>query len=97
MAQPKNSTPMVSDGAPVEVVGADDEDPACRQTTVPVSAQAARNGSQWPVCSDGSPSRSGSSGKVTAVNPRPALARISAAPSTGSSSHGSCRGIMRPG
>src|SRR3954469_21591782 len=83
MAQPKNSTPMVSDGAPVDVAGADDDDPTCRETTVSVSGHAGGNGSQWPVCSDGRPSRSGSSGNVTAWKPRAALARISAAPSSG--------------
>ena len=46
IAQPKNSTPMVSDGAPLDVAGADDDEPTCRQTTVSVSAHAARNGSQ---------------------------------------------------
>jgi hypothetical protein len=97
MAQPKNSTPIVSEGAPVDVAGADDDDPACRQSTVPVSSHAAMNGSQWPVCNDGSPSRSGSSGKDTAVNPFAALARISAAPSSGLSSQGSWSGMIRPG
>ena len=41
IAQPKNSTPMVSAGASDDVVGALDDDPTCRHTTVPVSAQAA--------------------------------------------------------
>ena len=46
IAQPKNSTPTVSDGAPDDVAGADDDDPTCRQITVSVSSQAATNGSQ---------------------------------------------------
>ena len=46
IAHPKNSTPMVSDGASDEVVGAVDDEPAWRHTTVAVSAQAAMNGSQ---------------------------------------------------
>ena len=46
MAQPKNSTPMVSAGASEEVIGALEDEPTCRHTTVPVSAQAAMNGSQ---------------------------------------------------
>ena len=52
------ATPMVSAGASDDVVGAVDDDPTCRHTTVPVSSHAARNGSQYPVCSDGRPSRS---------------------------------------
>src|ERR1700722_3011212 len=51
MAHPKNSTPIVSEGAPVDVAGADDDDPAWRHSTVPVSSQAAMNGSQCPVWS----------------------------------------------
>src|SRR6476660_10430854 len=69
IAQPKNSTPMVSDGAPLDVAGADDDEPTCRHTTVSVSAQAARNGSQWPVCSDGRPGRPGARGTFTPCKP----------------------------
>ena len=46
IAQPKNSTPIVSAGASDEVIGALDDEPTCRHTTVPVSAQASMNGSQ---------------------------------------------------
>ena len=39
---------MVSAGASDEVVGAVDDDPTCRQITVPVSSHAAMNGSHQP-------------------------------------------------
>src|SRR4051812_28854335 len=97
MAYPKNSTPMVSGGASGAVDGDDDDDPTCRQTTVPVSSHACITGSQCPVCSDGRPSFSGASLNDTATNPRSALRRISSAASTGSNIHGSWHGMMRVG
>ena len=88
---------MVSAGASDDVDGALDDEPTCRHTTVPVSSHAARSGSQYPVCNDGSPRRSGSSGNVIARNPRAAFARTSAAATSGSSSHGTWHGMIRPG
>ena len=55
------------------------------------------SGSQYPVCSDGSPSRCGASENVIALNPRSALRRTSSAATSGSSRYGSCSGIMRAG
>src|ERR1700692_4432395 len=48
MAYAKNSTPATSGGASSVVDGDVPDDPMCRFTTVPVSAQAAISGSQWP-------------------------------------------------
>ena len=41
-----NNTAGISGGASSEVVGDVPDDPTCRQSTVPVSAQAAKSGSQ---------------------------------------------------
>src|SRR5437868_3674673 len=71
--------------------------PVCRQRTVPVSSQAARNGSQWPVWIEGSLSLVGNSGKTTALKPLAALALISLAARSGSGSQGSCRPMIRSG
>jgi hypothetical protein len=49
IANPKNSTPIQSPGASLEVVGVDPDEPTWRHTTVPVSSHAARSGSQYPV------------------------------------------------
>ena len=68
-----------------------------RHTTVPVSAQAAKNGSHWPVKIEGSPSWAGNSGKLTALKPRSALLRTSAAATATSASQGSCSGMIRSG
>ena len=46
---------------------------------------------------EGYPSWAGNSGKLTALNPRAALARTSAAATSTSASHGSCSGMMRSG
>src|SRR6516164_2052505 len=97
MAKPKNSTPMQSPGASLEVVGVDPDEPTWRHTTVPVSSHAARNGSQYPVWMDGRPSGSGFSENDTALKPRAALARTSSAATSGSSSHGIWHGIRRVG
>ena len=56
-----------------------DDEPMCRQITVPVSTQAARNGSQWSLCQLGWPSFSGFSEKVTAWHPFSAMRRTSSA------------------
>jgi hypothetical protein len=69
----------------------------CRHTMVPVSSQQAKKESHTPLCRLGSPHWAGSSGKLTALKPRCALRRISAAASCGSASHGSCSGMMRSG
>ena len=77
--------------------GAHAEAPVCRQTTVAVSSHAAKNGSQAPEKIDGSPRRAGNSGKLTALKPRAALRRTSAAATATSASHGSWRAMMRSG
>ena len=71
-------------------------EPMCIATTVPVSAHAAKNGSQWPEWMLGRPSHGGSSEKHTARAPRAALRRTSAA--ARSTSHSGIRhsGIRRP-
>ena len=69
----------------------------CRHTTVPVSSQAAKKGSHCPLKMDGRPSWAGNSGKLTALNPRAALARTSAVATSMSASQGSCSGMMRSG
>ena len=71
------------------VDGEEPDDPMCRLTTVPVSAQAAMMGSQCPEWTLGKPSMAGFSLKVTARKPRSAFCRIIVAPSSGSSSQGS--------
>ena len=68
-----------SKGGSGEGSGAHDEAPVCRQTTVPVSSQAAKKGSHSPLKMDGRPSWAGNSGKLTATKPRAALARTSPA------------------
>ena len=69
----------------------------CRHTTVSVSSQAAKNGSHWPLKMEGSFSWAGNSGKLTALKPRSALARTSAAATVTSASQGSCSAMMRSG
>src|SRR5271165_5508283 len=83
-----NKVGRSSKGGDGDGSGAQDEAPVWRQTTVPVSWQAAKNGSQWSVKIEGSPSWAGNSGKLTALNPSAALARTSAAAVATSSSHG---------
>ena len=69
----------ISKGGSGEGRGAQADDPVCRQTTVSVSSQAAKKGSHCPLKMDGRPSWAGNSGKLTALKPRAALARTSAA------------------
>ncbi len=59
-------------GASGDVAGIRDDEPMCMHTTVPVSSQAWKNGSQWRSlsCTDGSPSGCGFSENVTAKQPR---------------------------
>ncbi len=71
-------------------------EPMCMATTVPVSAQAARNGSQSSVWMDGRPRCGGISEKATARVPRAALRRTSAAANSGSQSGIRGRGMRRP-
>ena len=92
-----NSVGMISKGGSPDASGAQPEAPVCRHTTVSVSSQAARRGSHVPLKIDGSPSRAGNSGKLTALKPRAALARTSAAATSTSANHGSCSGMMRSG
>ena len=63
-----------------------------------VSTHAWMIGSQWSRChSDGRPIMCGRSGRVTAVNPRSALRRISAAAGSGSARKVMPIGTMRVG
>src|SRR5580658_4695396 len=77
--------------------GAHPDAPVWRQTTVEVSSHAAKNGSQAPEKIEGTASRAGNSGKLTALKPRAALRRTSSAATATSASHGSCRAMMRSG
>src|SRR6185437_5546379 len=88
-----NTVGNSSNGGSGEGSGAQADEPVCRHTTVPVSSQAAKKGSQCPLKMDGSWSWAGNSGKLTALKPRAALARTSSAATATSTSHGSCRGI----
>jgi hypothetical protein len=60
------STIDTSTGASRLVYGTTDDDPMCRQTTVPSSSHAAQNGSQLSLCRLGKPSFSGFSENVIA-------------------------------
>ncbi len=86
-----------SKGGSGEGSGAHPEAPVWRQTTVAVSSHAAKNGSHSPEKIDGTPSRAGNSGKLTALKPRAALRLTSCAASATSASQGSCSGMMRSG
>ncbi len=77
--------------------GAQPDAPVCRHTTVDVSSQAAKNGSQAPEKIDGVPRRAGNSGKLTALKPSAALRRTSSVATSTSASHGSCNAMMRSG
>jgi hypothetical protein len=46
MALPNPRVAVTDGGASADVAGIREDDPMCMQTTVPVSAQAAKNGSQ---------------------------------------------------
>src|SRR5690606_20127906 len=84
-------------GASVATTELHPDEAPCKQTTVSVSAHASTNGSQCPLWSEGRPTGTGFSTIVTALKPRSALRRISAAPSIGSLSHGSWQGMKRSG
>ena len=88
---------ITSIGASTEVIRICEDEPRCMQTTVPSSAQAVQKGSQCSLCSDGQPSFSGFSEKVTAWQPFLATRCTSSAPSSGSQMTGIDRGMKRPG
>src|SRR5436190_3451882 len=85
-------------GASFDVDGIFDDEPMCMQTTVPVSAHAWKNGSQYPSVSwtDGRPRNGGISVNATAWPPRAALRRISSPASCESHSWMIGSGIRRP-
>src|SRR5580692_3885468 len=56
-----------SKGGSGEGRGAQEDAPVCRQTTVSVSSQAAKNGSHCPLKMEGCWSWAGNSGKLTAL------------------------------
>src|SRR5260370_15955700 len=85
-------------GASGDVDGIFDDDPMCMQTTVSVSAHAAKNGSQYPSasCTDGRPRNGGISVNATAWPPLAALRCTSAAARFASHSGMIGSGIRRP-
>ncbi len=83
-------------GASAEVDGIRLDEPMCMATTVPVSAHAARKGSQSSVWIEGSPRYGGISEKATARTPRAALRRTSAAASSASHRGMRVSGMSRP-
>src|SRR5579875_2045930 len=72
-AQAGNRVGNSSKGGSGDGSGAQPDEPVCRQTTVPVSSQAPRKGSQWPLWREGRFSLDGISAKLTALKPRSAL------------------------
>ena len=92
-----NTVGRSSKGGSGEGSGAQPDVPVCRHTTVAVSSQAAKKGSQSPLKIEGNCSWAGNSGKLTALKPRAALTRTSAAAISTSASQGSCSGMMRSG
>src|SRR3546814_14967673 len=97
MAFENVSVELTMNGASGEVAGMRDDEPMCMHNTVPVSWQAAKNGSQWrPLsCTEGRPSGCGFSENVTAKQPRAALRRPSAAARCGSHSRSEERRVGR--
>ena len=69
MALPNDSVAATATGASADVAGIFDDEPMCMLTTVPVSAQAAKNGSQNPEWMLGSPRWGGISEKVRRRGP----------------------------
>src|ERR1700677_2925011 len=96
MALPKLSVAATATGASAEVAGILDDDPMCMHTTVRVSSQAAKKGSQAPLWMLGSPKWGGISLKQWARTPRAALRRTSAAANPASHRGMMQRGISRP-
>ena len=70
-----------SKGGSGEGSGAQADEPVCRHTTVPVSCAGGEEGVPVAAEDGGQPSWAGNSGKLTALKPRAALARTSAAAS----------------
>src|SRR3954464_9096954 len=83
-------------GASFDVDGICDDEPMCMLMTVPVSLHAAKNGSQWSVCTLSRLSRGGISLKHTARTPRAALRRTSSAASCASHNGMSVNGMSAP-
>src|SRR5271168_420462 len=96
MALPKLSEAATATGASADVAGIFDDEPMCMLTTVPVSSQAAKNGSQYPLWMLGRPRWGGISLKHTARTPRSALRRTSLAASSASHRGIKVRGMRRP-
>ena len=88
---------LTSAGASSEVTVIDDEEPMCMHTTVLVSTQAAKKGSQWSPWRPGRPSFSGFSENVTAWQPFAAVRRISSAINCGSHNGMIVIGMIRSG
>src|SRR6478736_4856522 len=93
---PKMLTACTASGASSDDVTVRVPEPMCMATAVPVSAHAAKNGSQYPEWIDGSPNHGGSSENATARTPRAALRRTSAAASSASHSGTRHNGMSRP-
>ena len=98
MALEKVSVDETANGASGDVLGILEDDPMCMQTTVSVSSQARRNGSQKRSLSwiEGSPSGYGFSENATAKEPFPAHRCTSAAAAVGSQRGMSVSGTRRP-
>ena len=84
-------------GASIAVTTMSDDEPMCRQITVPWSLHAAKNGSQCGSCHEGNPSLAGFSENVIAWQPFAATRATSAAISSGSHIGGSASGMNRSG
>src|SRR5207253_10400189 len=96
IALPNASVALTDGGASGDAAGIFDDEPMCMATTVAVSAQAAKNGSQWPLWMVGRPRWYGSSLKHTACTPRAALRWTSATAASTSQSGMMPSGMRRP-
>src|SRR6186997_1912662 len=92
----KVSVDDTMNGASPDVAGMRDDEPMCMHTTVSVSTQAWKNGSQKPEWMLGSPRWGGISEKQTAWLPLAALRRTSAAARSASHSGTMIRGTRWP-
>ena len=87
-----------SKGGSGEGSGAHAEAPVCRQTTVPVSSQAAKNGSHSPEKIDGQPEPGGELGEAHGLEaPLRVAPDLLRRPRATSASQGSCSGMIRSG
>ncbi len=84
-------------GASLELIALRDDEPRWQHSTVPVSQQAANNGSHPPEWIDGMLSASGFSLNVTAWQPLEARRCTSLAASSTSNSGRTPQGMNRPG